>query len=295
MEMTLLGTGCPVVSTDRYGPATLVQQGDVTALIDCGSGVTQRLLEAGVTGADIDILLLTHLHSDHLVDLYQFVISSWHQGRQKPQRIIGPRGTRKYVDGLMDLWRREREQRIAHEMRQSTKAFDIEVEEIEDGWTKTIGDLEISAIEVEHQPVPIAFGFVFQANGRKLVVSGDTRPCDAIRDAALDADLLVHEVFIHAPRRTGQDTRTPEGIQSVASYHTLDDEVGKLAHDAHVGALVLTHIVPPHADSEALFKKVRADFKGPLIVGEDLMRFDIDRLQVRYQRLVLGFDAIGRE
>ena len=71
MEITLLGTGCPVVSTARYGPAQVVCHAGHAVLVDCGSGVTQRLLAAGLTGRDLDAVLLTHLHSDHLVDLFQ--------------------------------------------------------------------------------------------------------------------------------------------------------------------------------------------------------------------------------
>ena len=83
MQVTLLGTGCPVVSLERFGPATLIEHEEQAILVDCGSGVTQRLLAAGCPGAYLDAILLTHLHSDHLVDLYQLVISSWHQGRER--------------------------------------------------------------------------------------------------------------------------------------------------------------------------------------------------------------------
>src|SRR5207344_1217148 len=75
MELVLLGTGCPQCDPDRRGPASLVRHGGLNLLVDCGSGVTQRLVEAGTNGAAIDALLLTHLHSDHLVDFYQLVIS----------------------------------------------------------------------------------------------------------------------------------------------------------------------------------------------------------------------------
>ena len=122
MRLTLLGTGCPVVHTGRCGPAQVISHQGRHVLIDCGSGVTQRLLAAGLSGRDIDAVLLTHLHSDHLVDFFQLVISSWHQGRDRPQRVIGPPGTKAFVDGLMDLWRPELDQRIAHERRPSTVA-----------------------------------------------------------------------------------------------------------------------------------------------------------------------------
>ena len=85
MNLILLCTGCPKVDYQRFGPANLILTSKVKILIDCGSGVTQRLLEHGLPGSEIDALLLTHLHSDHIVDLFQLIISSWHQGRLRPQ------------------------------------------------------------------------------------------------------------------------------------------------------------------------------------------------------------------
>ncbi len=293
MEMILLGTGCPVVSLERYGPATLVRHGETRLLVDCGSGVTQRLLEAGTPGREIDGLLLTHLHSDHIVDLFQLVISSWHQGRPGPQRIFGPPGTKRYVEALMELWRPELEQRIAHEMRASSAALEVEVVEFRDGWEIDFDGLEVRAVEVDHKPVEHAFGFVFRAQGRSLVVSGDTRPCAALSQAARGADLLLHEVFIHAEMPVTGAGRTKAGIERVASYHTVSGEVGKLASEAGVGCLVLTHFVPPNCDRRALLAEVRLDFEGPLIVGEDLMRFDLHAGVLGYRRLVLGFEGFG--
>ena len=89
LSITLLGTGCPAVSTTRYGPANLIHCGDLTLLVDVGSGTTQRLVGSGTNGAAIDALLITHIHTDHLVDLYQFIISSWHQNRDRKQVIYG--------------------------------------------------------------------------------------------------------------------------------------------------------------------------------------------------------------
>ncbi len=94
MELTLLGTGCPQCDVRRFGPANLVRHAGLSLLVDCGSGVTQRLLAAHSSGRDVDAVFLTHLHSDHTVDLFQLIISSWHQGRDRPQAVIGPPGTR---------------------------------------------------------------------------------------------------------------------------------------------------------------------------------------------------------
>ena len=293
MHLTLLGTGCPVVSTARYGPAQIVRHDGACVLVDCGSGVTQRLLAAGAPGRDLDAVLLTHLHSDHIVDLFQLVISSWHQGRDRPQRIYGPPGTRAYVAGLMALWRPELEQRIAHEKRPSTAALELEVEEIGAGPFLACEGLAVSAVEVDHKPVRHAFGFVFEAAGRRLVLSGDTRPCPALAEAARGAELLLHEVFVHREMPLVPGVRTPETLENVAGYHTLSDQVGKIAAEAGVGCLVLTHFVPPACDRQALLDEVAADFAGPIVLGEDLMTIDVARRQVSLgaARLALGGGA----
>ena len=278
MEITLLGTGCPVAHSERYGPAQVVRHGGHAVLVDCGSGVTQRLLGAGLSGRDIDAVLLTHLHSDHLVDLFQLIVSSWHQGRDRPQRVFGPPGTRAYVDGLMALWRPELEQRIAHERRPSTAALEVEVTEIGIGPGRhevlTLGDLRAEAFEVEHQPVRHAYGFMFQTPEARIVLSGDTRACAAVVEAARGAELLVHEVFVHRDLPVVPGRRSAETVAQVASYHTLSGEVGKIAARAGVGCLALTHFVPPDCDREALLAEVAADFSGPVVIGEDLMTLE---------------------
>ena len=283
MRVTLLGTGCPVVSTERFGPAQVLRHGSSAVLVDCGSGVTQRLVAAGLSGRDLDALLLTHLHSDHIVDLFQLVISAWHQGRDQPQRVFGPRGTRAYVEGLMALWRPELEQRIAHEARPSTAALEVEVIEIEGGQHLEIGDFAVQVVEVEHQPVKQAFGFVFApagSRGPRIVLSGDTRRCAALIAAARGAEVLVHEVMVHREMPVIEGVRTAEGLANVASYHTLSDQVGKIAAEAGVGCLVLTHFVPPSCGRQALLDEVVADFAGPILIGEDLMTVDAASQQV---------------
>ncbi len=301
MEITLLGTGCPAVDTKRYGPAQVVRHGGHAVLVDCGSGVTQRLLGAGLSGRDLDAVLLTHLHSDHLVDLFQLIVSSWHQGRDRPQRVFGPPGTRAYVDGLMALWRDELEQRIAHERRPSTAALEFEVTEIAPlpgpghaAWeVLALGDLRVAAFEVEHQPVRHAFGFVFETPEARLVLSGDTRACAAVVEAARGAELLVHEVFVHREMPVVAGLRSAETVANVASYHTLSSEVGKVAAEAGVGCLALTHFVPPACDRKALLAEVAADFAGPVVLGEDLMTFEPATGRIGHAGAVLSLGRPG--
>lgn len=275
MHLTLLGTGCPAVHAQRYGPAQIVRHGDTKLLVDCGSGVTQRMAQAGISGREIDAVLLTHLHSDHIIDLFQLVISSWHQGRDRPQRVFGPPGTYSYVDGLVSLWQSEMERRIEHERRPSALALQTEVTEIKPGEEVEFGVLRLRAVEVDHKPVRHAYGFVFESDQAKLVISGDTRPCDALTEAAQGADLLLHEVFVHHEMKPADGVRTAETIERVASYHTLSSDVGKVASRAGVKWLALTHFVPPDCDTDALAKEIAADFDGKITMGEDLMTLDV--------------------
>jgi ribonuclease Z len=282
MELTLLGTGCPQCDPDRLGPASLVRHAGRAFLIDCGSGATQRLVAAGASGSALDAVFLTHLHSDHIVDLFQLVISSWHQGRDRPQRVFGPPGTQRFVDGLLALWRPELEQRIAHEKRPSKAALAVEITEIAAGEIFAIDGLTVEAVAVNHLPVKHAFGFVFAAARRRLVFSGDTAMCPALIEAARGADVLVHECFIHGVMKPVEGVRSAEGLRNVAAYHTLSSEVGKIAATADVGCLVLNHFVPTRFDKAALVAEVRADYAGPLVIGEDLMSLDLDTATLRH-------------
>ncbi|MGH6913129.1 MAG: MBL fold metallo-hydrolase [Geminicoccales bacterium] len=290
--MTLLGTGCPQAHPHRFGPASLVVAGGKSFLIDCGSGVTQRMAAAGVSGAKLDALLLTHLHSDHVVDLYQLIISSWHQGRDRPQRIFGPAGTRAFAEATMDLWRKERDLRIAWERRPSTAAFELDITEFDEGTVLEADGVRISAFEVDHRPVERAFGFLLETEHARVAFSGDTTVCDNLVSHVRGVDLLVHECFIHGAMTEGH-MRSAQGLANVAAYHTLSSEVGKVASRAGAGVLLLNHFVPVAFDRDALLREVAADFAGPVVIGEDLLTIDVPRRAISLGGLRLGLGASG--
>jgi ribonuclease Z len=294
MELTLLGTGCPQVDPDRRGPANLVRHGGLQLLVDCGSGVTQQLVRAGSRGAALDAVFLTHLHSDHVVDLYQLVISSWHQGRDRPQRVFGPEGTRDFVERTLELWRAEREQRVAHERRASTAALRVDVTEFGGGTVFEQEGLRVAAFEVDHRPWRPSFGFAFEAGGRRVVLSGDTVRCPALLEAARNADVLVQDCFIHREMGAAPG-RTEETLRNVASYHALSSDVGRIAAGAAVGCLVLNHFVPTQFDRPALLAEVRAQYAGPVVIGEDLMTVVADTGELRFAGAVLNLGTRMRE
>jgi ribonuclease Z len=167
------------------------------------------------------------------------------------------------------------EQRIDHERRPSALALQTEVSEINPGDEVAFGALRVRAVEVDHKPVRHAYGYVFETDEAKLVISGDTRPCDALVKAAQGADLLLHEVFVHREMEVVEGVRSAETIERVASYHTLSADVGKVAARAGAKWLALTHFVPPDCDTDALRDEVERDFTGPVTIGADLMTLDV--------------------
>ena len=275
MELTLLGTGCPSVDHKRFGPSNLVSTKTTKILVDCGSGITQRLHELKVSTADIDVLLFTHLHSDHAVDLYQLIISSWHSYRVKPWKIYGPQGTKKFVKKIMDAWADERKLRISYESRASVKAFDIQVTEFKSIGSIKIKDLNIKYFEVDHKPVKFAYGFCFTNKNKKLTISGDTRPCENLMKYAQRSDLLLHEVFIEGEILQINKMRTKKTLHNVQSYHTTSTQVGKVAFIARAKKLVLTHFVPTRFNKNNLKKVVKKDFGKDPVIGEDLMTIKV--------------------
>lgn len=290
LAFTFLGTGAPPVSLRRAGPAHLVEAGGIKVLIDCGSGVSQRLVAAGHAGAQLDALIVTHEHSDHLVDFYQLIVSSWHQGRNRPWRVLAPAPALANMRGQYDAFARERALRVAFEKRPDATGLEVIFEKLREGPVAGLGELRVEAFLVDHKPVEPAFGLAFSANGNRVVFSGDTRLTPSLEQAAQGCDLLVCEVFIDSQMPVTAGVRSAETVASVQSYHMTPAVVAGLATRAGAKALALTHLVPPGADTAALFAEVRAGgYAGPLIIGEDLMRLELPARLVRWNGAALGF------
>jgi ribonuclease Z len=275
MKITLLGTGCPVAHPRRGGAATLVETDEALVLFDCGSMVTQRLIEANHRGANLDALVVSHLHSDHLVDFYQLVVSSWHQGRAAPWTVHCPETVIPVIDATMAAWQDERALRIAYEQRPSATGLDVACETLAPGRRISIGDLEIEPVLVDHGPIVPAYGFILRSGSKTAVLSGDTGVCETLIEAGQGADLLVHEVFLHKEMPLIAGRRSAATVAATSAYHTTSDKVGGIARRMGAGALALTHFVPPDFDRAALLAEVAEDYDGPVFVGEDLMAFDL--------------------
>jgi ribonuclease BN (tRNA processing enzyme) len=289
IAFSFLGTGAPPVSLRRAGPAHLVEADGRKVLIDCGSGVSQQLVAAGHRGADVDLLIVTHEHSDHLVDFYQLVISSWHQGRSKPWRVMAPAPALANMQAQYEAFARERSLRIAFEKRPDATGLEVVFEELREGRLAGLGSLAIDAFLVDHKPVEPAFGLRLAHGASRIVFSGDTRLTPSLEKAAQGCDLLVCEVFIESQMPVVAGVRSAETVASVASYHMTPAVVAGLASRSGAKALALTHLVPPAADTNALAREIRqAGYAGPLIVAEDLMRLEWPEQLLRWNGATIG-------
>lgn len=275
MLLTLLGTGCPKVDHKRFGPSNLVSSKKSQVLVDCGAGVTQRLEEIKISTANIDALFLTHLHSDHVVDFYQLIISSWHSYRVKPWKIFGPKGTKKFLNKIMNAWKDERNLRIKYEARSSVDAFKLDIKEFGNHGKIIIKDIMVEYFEVDHFPVKYAYGFNFYNNKKKLTISGDTKPCENLMKYAQLADVLLHEVYIEGEIQPVTKMRSVKTLHNVKAYHTTSREVGKVASLTRCKKLVLTHFVPTKFNEKKLQSVVKKDFGKNPVIGQDLLTIKI--------------------
>lgn len=271
MRVVLLGTGCPPPNPARRGPCTLVSTGTEHLLVDCGSGAATQLVQAGVRAFDLHRILLTHLHSDHVMDLGHLLITRWILGQNAPLRLWGPAGTKRHVEKALDLLDWDIEVRREH-MEERGRP-EVAVREIDEGDVLTLGEVRVTAFRVEHGPVDPAFGFRFDAGDRAVVISGDTRPSDNLIRHAREVDVLIHECT-DATKTSwvpgcGWPTREAK-VAALASYHTQPDQVGKVAARAGVKTLVLYHLMPGSGAAE-LAAAAAGDFAGKVVVGEDLL------------------------
>lgn len=276
-NLILLGTGCPSPSSLRYGPSTLLIHNEKNYLFDCGSGVTQRLSEVGIKSSEIDVVFITHLHSDHIMDLYQLYISGWHQGRNTKFRVIGPKGIKSFFNNILKAFEQELKGRVQWEKRPNIEGLNFDITEIDSSFLFSTDGLVVKPFEVDHYPVVPAYGYQIKhlddSVEKILVVSGDTRKSESLIQNAMEANVLLHEVFVDL--QFDQNRMSKETIKNVSDYHTSPKEIGEIAKTANVKKLVLTHFVPPVFDKAKLLKDISQSYEGEIIIGEDLMSIKI--------------------
>lgn len=265
-------------------------------LFDCGVGATRQMVRAQVDPATVNHVFLSHLHYDHTADLPYFILSGWIGNRQTRPQVYGPPGTKQLVDHLFaaGAFAADIQARIQYPLRQRNRfAIELAVTEMTPGMVFDDGGTRVTAVFVEHIPREISqcFALRLDADGRSVVFSGDTAPCDAVVDLARGADLLIHECTFP---EWAIEYRKTAGIGTWS--HTSPAALGALASRAGVRRLVATHFAPwettnpvlkthlaphvpiemvgPHLMGEAVLD-IRKHYDGELVIARDLMRIDL--------------------
>ncbi len=273
MRVVMLGTGTPNADPDRSGPAVAVIVNGETLIIDAGAGVVRRAALAArtdsipeLTPPHLSKLFLTHLHSDHTVALPDLIFSPWVLDRTAPIEIYGPPGTTRMVDLIEQAYSEDVDIRLHGGEPSNKTGWRAIARDEQPGVVYRDSNVTVTAFAVAHGKWPHAYGYIFQSRDRKIVLSGDTRPTDAVVNACDGCDLLLHEVY----SATQFTKRSPEWQRYHAAYHTSSTELAAIATRARPKLLVLYHQLYWGDDDAGLVREVKAGYNGAVVAGRDL-------------------------
>ena len=273
--VTLLGVkGGPAIAPGAFMPtSTLVQVGGQTILVDAALGAAQAIVRAGVALTDLDAILITHMHSDHYLELGPLLHTAWTSGLKRPLPVYGPSGLADYWQAFMASMRYDIDTRIADEGRPDfAPLFPLHV--IDPAQGLTLGDVRVTAMLNVHPPVIESYAFRLETPDRRVVLSGDTAPMDAMIAFASDADLLVHEVILTPHIQALVDKMGysgPKLFAHIMRSHAPAEDVARIAQAAQVRALALNHLIPNTAPAAEWRAAITPHYSGPLHVGTDGM------------------------
>lgn len=291
-EIVFLGTGGPLPNADRCGAGQIVITGQTNVMVDCGWGSARRLLPAGIQPRNVGTAIFTHMHSDHITDVPDFLFLRWVTGATTPLQVFGPEGAKEMIDGfLMALGRDIGFRKAHHGEKLHPNGIKVEVTEIpatsEPRQFAEIDGLRLESFEVNHFPVVPALGFRASYDDRSVVFSGDTTMCESLLNASRGADMLVCEALnLPMLQRTIDGLKQSAPLQAgsledVPSYHISTPEVANLAKEAGVGELVLTHILPSIKNDEAMAQAFTAGmsdvYHGSITVAHDTQRMSVKK------------------
>lgn len=255
MKVTILGSGTIIPSVERSCSSYLLRSGALTLLLDCGPGTLRRLGEFGIAPTEIDAIVLSHFHLDHVADLFPILMARWlgESASEHEIALIGPVGLRRYID----LW-----MSIDAELRELTEpwlaAYRFDTREfggIDLPWG---GETQLDTVRLKAGVTPHTASSVCyriaDESGKVLFYSGDTDYTEEILPLAQDADLAIMECSL------------PESAK--VDGHLTPALAGRLAEKSAVRQLVLTHFYSAVFE-ENLSKLVSNAYSGKVNLARD--------------------------
>jgi ribonuclease BN (tRNA processing enzyme) len=276
-RLILLGTGGgPRPRTARKSPAQVIVVDDVLYVVDCGDGVSQQLVAAGLSLQKLRHIFITHHHSDHNADYGNLLLLAWASGLGSRVDTWGPPPIENITRLFLEMSAYDIDTRIADEGRAPLAPL-IHVHELR-GPRVVLQDerVKVTCVLVDHPLVTPAFAYRFDGADRSIVISGDTRHSDNLVRLAQGADILVHEaLYVPAVDRLAARVSYARRLrQHLLAAHTPVEDCGRVAAAAGVKTLVLSHLVPaddPSITEQMWIDAARPYFKGEIIVAHDLM------------------------
>jgi ribonuclease BN (tRNA processing enzyme) len=272
-RVVMLGTGTPNPDPDRSGPAVAIVTGGRAYLVDAGAGVVRRAAAAARNGLHaldaprLDVVFVTHLHSDHTIGLPDLLLTPWVLTRTMPLRVFGPPGIAEMMGHLRQAYDADIRVRVDGLEPANETGFAADVKTVRPGIVYRDSAVTVRAIPVPHGDWKAAFAYRFETRDRTIVVSGDTRPDDAIVTACNGCDVLVHEAY----SADSFTRRPPEWQRYHARAHTSTTQLAALAARARPKLLVLYHQLYWGVTDDDLVREIRAaGYTGAVVSARDL-------------------------
>jgi ribonuclease Z len=268
-KLVILGTGTPVPSSERYGPAVAIVVDDKAYVFDAGSGMVRRLHQARGMGMEqldplnIQQLFISHLHSDHILDYSEFVFDYWWH-REKPIHTFGPPGLQALNDAAENMFAADIERRQFDGNGNFPDGYKVNVTEItEDGVVFEDDKISVTAFAVDHGSWEYAYGYRVETPDKVIVISGDTNFSQNLMTYSEGVDFLVHEIYSSAAiaeaRRDGINT-----------LHTSPENVALIANTVNPEVLVLYHLVFFNLPAESILEELARHYDGKVLMPADL-------------------------
>lgn len=266
MILTFLGTGNALPSAERSNTALILaeQRNQNVIMIDCGGDPFRNLIRNNIAAQQIDALIITHAHIDHIGGLPSLIESLRIAGRTAPLPIFGISHVLDIAQRLLDVY--------SFELTLAAWPFAITFHEIAAGQTSTVGDFSVLPMKTMHT-VP-SIGLRIQSsnttNGPLFAYTSDTMNIPELLDIARDASLFIAEATYF------------KGMEDEAAFvrHMTVQQAALIAEQAHASALGLVHLSVRHADENRIYHEAHATYGGKLIIPRDNETYTIEQRHI---------------